>query len=151
MAAGESGDRQGQALKAWVVLARAYNTVSARAQADIARHDLTHAEFAILEALLHRGPLLLRELKEKILVTAGGITYLVDRLQARGLVERRPCERDRRAYYATLTVAGQELIAGIFPEHARAIEAAFAALTDEELVEAARLMRKLGRSAAGEG
>jgi MarR family transcriptional regulator, 2-MHQ and catechol-resistance regulon repressor len=143
---GSATDRKAECLKAWIVLSRAYSAVSGRAQADIARHDLTQTEFAILEALLHKGPLLLRDLKEKILVTAGGITYLVDRLQARGLVERRSCPSDRRAYYAALTEAGEALIQGIFPEHARAIEDAFAALTDEELEMATRVMRKLGRS-----
>lgn len=141
-------DREAQALRTWVVLSRAYAAVSARAQADIARHGLTQTEFGILEALFHKGPLLLSELKGKILVTAGGITYLVDRLEDRGLVERRPCERDRRAYYAALTPDGEQLIAGIFPEHARAIEDAFAGLAPEELLETARLLRKLGKSAA---
>lgn len=143
----EADPRQAAALKAWVALARAYNAVSARAQADIARHGLTQAEFAIMEALLHRGPLLLSDLKRKILVTAGGVTYLVDRLQVRGLVERRPCERDRRAYYAALTEAGEALITGIFPDHARAIEDAFDGIDTGELEEAARLISRLGRAA----
>lgn len=143
-------DRRETALKAWVVLSRAHAAVSARAQADIARHGVTQTEFGVLEALLHRGPLLLSELKRKILVTAGGITYLVDRLQERGLVERRACERDRRAYYAALTPDGEALISRIFPEHAAAVEAAFDGLTGDELAETARLLRKLGRAAAAE-
>lgn len=141
-------DRQSLALKSWIVLARASSAVSARAQSDIARHGLTLTEFGILEALYHKGPLLLGELKSKILVTAGGITYLVDRLQARGLVERRRCDRDRRAYYAALTTEGEALIAGIFPDHAKAIEAAFTALSDEELEAMSKLLRRLGRTAA---
>jgi MarR family transcriptional regulator, 2-MHQ and catechol-resistance regulon repressor len=141
-------DRQALSLKSWIVLSRAYTAVAKRAQADIARHDLTQTEFAILEALLHKGPLLLSELKSKILVTAGGITYLVDRLQAKGLVERRSCERDRRAYYAALTPAGEAVIGKVFPEHAEAITDAFSSLTEDELREATRLLRKLGLGAA---
>jgi MarR family transcriptional regulator, 2-MHQ and catechol-resistance regulon repressor len=144
----EAGERQGRALKAWVVLSRAHAAVSRRAQADIARHGLGQTEFAILEALHHRGPMLLSELKRRILVTAGGVTYLVDRLQERGLVERRACEKDRRAYYAALTAEGEALIAGIFPEHAQAIEAAFDSLDDEELARLTDLLRKLGLAAA---
>jgi MarR family 2-MHQ and catechol resistance regulon transcriptional repressor len=140
-------DRTSAALKAWVILSRAHAAVTRVAQADIGRHGLTQTEFAVLEALHHKGPLLLSELKQKILVTAGGITYLVDRLQGRGLVERRACERDRRAWYAALTAEGEALIAGIFPDHARAIEGAFASLDDQELGEATRLLRTLGRSA----
>jgi MarR family transcriptional regulator, 2-MHQ and catechol-resistance regulon repressor len=140
-------ERESRALKAWVVLSRAHAALSRRAQKDIARHGLSQTEFAILEALLHKGPMLLSELKRRILVTAGGVTYLVDRLQEKGLVERQACEKDRRAYYAALTEEGQAFIAGIFPGHASAIEAAFEGLSDSELQTATDLLRKLGRSA----
>lgn len=137
-----------RALKLWVVLSRAHAAVQAHSLADIARHGLTPAEFAVLEVLHHKGPLLLGEVQRKILVTSGGVTYLVDRLEARGLVERRRCEHDRRATYAALTAPGEELIAGIFPGHAQAILRAVEGLDPEEQEEAIRLLRKLGRSAA---
>jgi MarR family 2-MHQ and catechol resistance regulon transcriptional repressor len=104
-------------------------------------------EFGILEALHHKGPMLLGEVQKKILVTSGGVTYLVDRLAAKGLVERQRCDRDRRAYYAALTPAGQELIREIFPKHAEAIRLAMAGLTEQEKDEAIRLVRTLGRHA----
>src|SRR5678815_3048789 len=88
------------ALKLWVVLARSFNAVSTRLAEDIGRHELTQTEFAILEVLYHKGPLLLGEVQRKILVTSGGITYLVDRLVAKGLVRRQDCPSDRRARYA---------------------------------------------------
>src|SRR6185503_13192975 len=91
------------ALKLWVVLARAYASVAQRASEDVARHGLTLAEFAVLEALYHKGPLLLGEVQKKILVSSGGVTYLVDRLEERGLVRRKLCPEDRRARYAELT------------------------------------------------
>jgi MarR family 2-MHQ and catechol resistance regulon transcriptional repressor len=135
-------------LKLWIVLSRAYTAVSRRVEADIARHGLSMGEFAILEALHHKGPLLLGEVQRKILVSSGGVTYLVDRLEMEGLVERRKCPEDRRARYAALTAAGTELMAGIFPAHAAAIEEAVAGLTTEEKEEAIRLLRALGLSAA---
>ena len=57
------------ALKLWVVMARAHVAVQTHAAADIARHDLTLAEFGILEALYHRGPMLLGEVQRRILVS----------------------------------------------------------------------------------
>ena len=141
-------ERQALALKLWVVFSRAHAAVEARAQADVARHGLTVAEFGILEALYHKGPLLLNELKDKILVSAGGITYLVDRLEKRGLVERRRCDRDRRAYYAALTEDGEAFVAEIFPAHARCIEQALAGLDADEQIAAADLLRKLGTHTA---
>ena len=135
------------ALKLYVVLARAQLAVSRHAAADVGRHGLTGTEFGILEALYHRGPLLLGELQRKILVSSGGVTYLVDRLEERGLVERQECPGDRRARYAALTRAGEELIARIFPDHAQALARAVSGLSRSEQAQAIELLRKLGTAA----
>jgi MarR family 2-MHQ and catechol resistance regulon transcriptional repressor len=137
-----------RALKLFVVLSRAQAAVARHADADVARHGLTIAEFAILEALYHVGPLLLGELQRKILVSSGGVTYLVDRLADKGLVERRECPEDRRARYAALTPAGEALIRRIFPEHARALARALAGLAPDEQEAATALLRRLGTAAA---
>jgi MarR family transcriptional regulator, 2-MHQ and catechol-resistance regulon repressor len=139
------------ALKLWVVLARSFNAVSARLAEDVARHELTPTEFAILEVLYHKGPLLLGEVQRKILVTSGGITYLVDRLVEKGFVKREECAEDRRARYAVLTPAGTALIKKIFPQHTVAIERAVSGLTQAEQREAVQLLRKLGLAAAAQG
>jgi MarR family transcriptional regulator, 2-MHQ and catechol-resistance regulon repressor len=137
-----------RALKLWVVLARAYAAVQEHSLADIERHGLTVGEFGILESLFHKGPMLLGEVQRRILVSSGGITYLVDRLESRGLVERRDCPGDRRARYAALTPEGEALIRRIFPEHARCIEHALSGLDAAEQDEAIRLLRRMGHHAA---
>ena len=142
-----SDDDQSASLKLWVVLARAYAAVSSRVDADIARHDLTITEFGILEVLHHKGPLLLGEIQRKILVTSGGITYLVDRLVEKGLVKREECPNDRRARYAVLTPAGDALIRRIFPEHAQLIARVLSGLTRAEQTKATQLLRRLGVAA----
>jgi MarR family 2-MHQ and catechol resistance regulon transcriptional repressor len=150
-AAAASTDRkQETALKLWVALARAYNAVAERVSEDVARHELTPTEFAILEALYHKGPMLLGEVQRKILVTSGGITYLVDRLADKGLVKREECPEDRRARYAVLTPSGQALIRRIFPAHAARIEQALSGLTTSEQRDVTALIRKLGLAAAAE-
>lgn len=141
-------EEQALTLKLWVVLSRAQAAIEAHATTQVARHGLTLTEFAIMEALFHRGPLLLGEVQRRILVSSGGITYLVDRLERKGLVERRECPEDRRARYAALTPRGETLIAEIFPEHARALEHALAGLSAGEKEAATRLLRALGRHAS---
>jgi MarR family 2-MHQ and catechol resistance regulon transcriptional repressor len=136
------------ALKLWVVLSRAHAAVAAQAAEDAARHDLTLAEFGILESLYHKGPMLLGEVQRKILVSSGGITYLVDRLEERGLVERRACPADRRARYAALTPQGEQFVTAIFPAHAERIRTAVAALDQEEQRVVTGLLRTLGVAAA---
>lgn len=137
-----------RALKLWVVLARAYSAIASEVEKDIGRHELTTTEFGILEALHHKGPLLLGEIQRKVLVTSGGITYLVDRLVAKGLVKREPSPDDRRARYAVLTPAGARLIGRIFPPHAQFLTEVMSTLTPEEQTVATTLLRKLGLSAA---
>src|SRR5688500_18705197 len=102
----EVQEQTARARTPWVVLSRAHAAVAAPSPADLARSGLTPMEFGIREALHHKGPMLLGEVQKKILVASGGVTYLVDRLAAKGLVERQRCDRDRRAYYAALTPAG---------------------------------------------
>src|SRR3954470_10282376 len=127
-----------RALRTWIALARAHMAVARHAAADVARHGLTTAEFGVLEALYHKGPMLLNEVQRRILVSSGGITYLVDRLEKRGLVERRDCPGDRRARLAALTTEGEALVRRIFPEHAAVIRDALSALGAEEKRQATR-------------
>jgi MarR family transcriptional regulator, 2-MHQ and catechol-resistance regulon repressor len=146
--AAQVSESQAQCLKLWVVLARAYTAVGAHAYSDIDRHGLTLGEFGILDVLFHRGPMLLGEVQRKVLVSSGGITYLIDRLAEKGLVERRACPHDRRARYAALTPGGEQLFAEIFPAHAACIERALSGLDREERDQAISLIRRMGRTAA---
>jgi MarR family 2-MHQ and catechol resistance regulon transcriptional repressor len=122
--------------------------VNRRVEAEMQRHDLTPTEFGILEALYHKGPLLLGDVQKKILLSSGGVTYTVDRLAEKGLVERRECASDRRARYAALTPKGEAVIARIFPDHAACIEEALSGLGAREQEELTALLRKLGLAAA---
>ncbi|HUE96053.1 MAG TPA: MarR family transcriptional regulator, partial [Longimicrobiaceae bacterium] len=145
---GPRSPAQDRALKLWVVLNRARESLAAHLHEDAARHDLTLTEFGILEVLYHKGPMLLGEVQRRILVSSGGVTYLIDRLVSKGLVERRACPEDRRARYAALTGEGEAVIREIFPEHAERIEELLAVLGPDEQAEAIALLRRLGLSAA---
>ena len=136
------------ALKLWLTLARAYQASAELSRMDIASHELSAAEFSVLEALYHKGPLLLGDLQRKALLSSGGITFLVDRLAERGLVERQECANDRRARYAALTADGIALMRRIFPPHADAMREAMAGLTVAEQRTAIALLKKLGLAAA---
>lgn len=136
------------ALKLWVTLARAFAAVNEHATQDVREHALSLTEFAVLELLYHRGPTLQGEIQKRILVSSGGITFLVDRLVEKGLVERRTCPEDKRARHAALTSRGRRLMRRIFPRHARRIAAATQGLALAEQREATRLLKRLGLAAA---
>lgn len=136
------------ALKLYVVLARAMAAIQLHAEASLEESGLTGTEFAVLEALYHRGPLLLGEVQKKILVSSGGITFLVDRLEKRGLAKRLACESDRRARYVALTDDGRALMAELFPRHAEALRRAMSGLGLADQRAATDLIRTLGVEAA---
>src|SRR5437660_9254971 len=127
------------ALELFVVLWRASNWVSAYAERDARCHGLNPTEFAILEALYHKGALPLQQIGEKVLMSSGNITYAVDKLEQKQLLERKPSPHDRRVIFAELTPQGRELLAALFPQHAEAIRAAVSGLTLEEQGQALQL------------
>jgi MarR family transcriptional regulator, 2-MHQ and catechol-resistance regulon repressor len=132
------------ALGAYVKLLRAGRAVLARVEPRLAAAGLTATQFGVLEAILHKGPLGQRELSRKVLTSAGNMTDLVDKLEARGLVRRVRQKLDRRAVLVELTVDGRALIETLFTAHAGDIAAAMAGLSREELGQLGGLLRKLG-------
>ncbi|MCL7980652.1 MAG: MarR family transcriptional regulator [marine benthic group bacterium] len=136
------------ALRLWIRLARAYRAIEQAAARDVARHGLTLAEFGMLEAIHHLGPMALGEIQRKILVSSGGVTYVADSLEKRSLIRREPSVSDRRVRIAVLTEQGEKLIREIFPEHERVLEETMSGLDPREQEEAASLLRRFGIRAA---
>src|SRR5881409_4444468 len=128
-------------LKLWIVLARAFDAVDRHSRESIARFGLGSTEFGVLEALYHKGELPVCEVQRRILVESSSTTYVVDKLCARGLVERRPSGADRRVTLLDLTPTGRRLIARIFPPHAAAMRRAVAALPAGAQAQAVRPLR----------
>jgi diguanylate cyclase (GGDEF)-like protein len=123
--------------------------VGERVMRAVAKYKLTLAEYGALEALGREGPMLLGELQRRLLVSSGGITYLIDRLVERGLVARHVHPEDRRARFASLTQEGERLLSRIEPEHDQAVADAVDGLTSQEQRQMAGLLRRLGIRPAG--
>ncbi|ESU71697.1 UNVERIFIED_ORG: MarR family 2-MHQ and catechol resistance regulon transcriptional repressor [Anoxybacillus amylolyticus] len=136
-----------QSLKLFIVLSRAYRSVSDQVNKSIQAFGVNPTEFAVLELLYHKGDQPLQQIGEKILLASGSITYVIDKLENKGLIIRRACERDRRVTYASITDSGRRFIQRVFPEHAETIHETVAALTPEEKEQAIVLLKKLGYGA----
>jgi MarR family 2-MHQ and catechol resistance regulon transcriptional repressor len=128
----------------WLVLWKAYDAVSKQARENIAELGLGLSDFAVLEVLLHKGPLPVNTIGAKVLLTSGSISVAVDRLEQRGWVERREDPSDRRSRTVHLTPAGCKLIQCAFAEHARAMDEAAAGLSESERATLVRLLKKIG-------
>src|SRR6266576_2031350 len=112
----------GSGVHVFLVLWKAARAVQTYAEKSIAELALCGSDFGVLEALLHKGPLPVNEIGKKILLTSGSITVAVDRLEKKGLVERRAHGTDRRARIVHLTKAGKKLITRAYAQHAAHIE-----------------------------
>ncbi len=144
-------DDEEAALRLWIALARCYTTFSRRVSSWIHDEDLTLPQFGILEALHHLGPLQLGELADKLLVTGGNVTYVMDRLEKQGLVERDRSGADRRVVTAKLTPAGRAVIENVFPDHTAFIHELTGHLSSSERVQLRGLLKKLGKGLSEEG
>lgn len=137
----------GVALKLWVVMNKALRSVEEHLRRQVESHGLSFTEFAVLEVLLHRGALPIGELGGRILLTSGSMTYVVDKLEKRGLIRRRACPNDRRVIYAELTDEGRSLIEPVFQEHATLIRNLMDGITPEQQQRVTELLKQLGRYA----
>jgi MarR family 2-MHQ and catechol resistance regulon transcriptional repressor len=138
-----------RALDAYIKLTRAVSSVGARLAPGLAAAGLTPTQLGVLEALLHLGPLGQRVLGDKLLMSGGNITTVVDNLEARRLVRRERRGDDRRHVTVHLNPEGRRLITKVFPNHVRTIVEAFSALTPSEQETLSRLAKKLGLSQPG--
>lgn len=131
-------------LKALVVLMRASQTVQDIVKQDMGKYGVNPTEFAVLELLYHKGDQPIQHIGKKILLASSSITYVVDKLEKKGYVERRACPKDRRVTYAVITDKGTAFIEEAFPQHEKTIETIFEHLSKEELTTTIELLKKIG-------
>src|SRR5438309_11147565 len=132
----------------WLIMMKAHEALREHAEKHIHSLGIGFSDFAALEVLLHKGPTPVNEIGRLVHLTSGSITTAVDRLERKGMVERRNDPEDRRARVVHLTAAGRKLISCAFADHSAAMERATSGLTAAEQAEAATLLKKLGLKAA---
>ncbi len=130
--------------RVWLVLMKAHRTLSRQASKSVGQFDVGLSDFAILEMLLHKGPLLVSEIGRRVELTSGAITSAVDRLEARGFLRRSTDDADRRARVIHLTAEGKAYIQPIFAVHKQAMDEAASGLSAAERATLIELLKKLG-------
>ena len=130
----------------FLVVWKTYRALLARAQASIKRIDLCDSDFRVLEALLHKGPLPVNVIGQKVDLTTGSITTAVDRLENKRLVVRKNDREDRRIRMVGLTAKGRRLIAKAFAQHQIDMEDAVRGLSREERTVLIDLLKRLGKA-----
>ena len=142
---------QASAVDAWARLLRGHASATRELSAQlVTEHGLTINDY---EALLYlsraeEGRMRRVDLAEQLLLTASGVTRLLDGLERAGLVERASCASDRRVTYAVLTAAGRTKPQEASESHLAGVRALFEErFTSEEIVQLASLLERLPEAA----
>lgn len=142
--------RETRALDTYRQLTRAVETLGGQLQRHLASLELTPPQLAVLEALLHHGPLSQGELGRRLLRGNPSVTALVDTLERRGWAQRERGTEDRRVVTVSLTAPGRRVVEKAFPAHAAHLTALLGVLGAEEQETLGALCEKLGRALAGD-
>lgn len=138
------GKKDDLALNTWVKLARAFSTVNKKSIDNVRSFGLTQPQFSVIEVLGHLGPLKVGQICNKMLVSGGNMTLVLDNLEKNELIERIHDKEDRRAIVIQLTAKGTDLFDKIFKKHADFIGDLMSVLEDEEQKNLGELLKKLG-------
>ena len=133
---------QDEELNVVVGVMRTANLLASDLKNNIKGYNINTTEFSVLEFLYHKGEKTIQQIRERILVASGSTTYVVDNLEKKGYVTRKPCEDDKRIYYVNLTPQGKELIMKIFPKHKENTKKLFQNFKKEEVVQLKNLLKK---------
>ena len=128
----------------WLILSKARRFVEAFALKSIESLKICPTDFAVLELLLHKGPLPVNTIGKRVFITSGSITAAVDRLESIKMVERLDDPNDRRIRVVALTEHGASFISEKFAEHVKDLDTAFSVLSAAEMESLQDLLRKVG-------
>lgn len=137
------GDKKQTVLELWEKLSKAYDKVRKVQSKQMFEQNLTTPQFGVLEILSKTGPVPLKKISEEMMVTGANITCVVDNLEKEGFVKRIPSKEDRRVIHADLTPQGKAKLESIMPAYSESMAGVFAAFTEHELKELAKLLSKI--------
>lgn len=128
---------------AWMRLARVFQKIDRASEVQLRPWNLNVAQFDVLARVGAAKGITQQELADRLLVTKGNISQLLDRLERRGLLKR--CQ-EGRTNTLSLTEEGQQLYAQVVPAQEEMVAQHFSALTSQEVNQLLHLLRKLDRA-----
>ena len=132
-------------LKTLTILFRTLKSVENQIREDIKRYGLNTTEFGVLEVLYHRGPMSIQVVKDKVLIAASSMSYVIDVLEKKGYIKRIRHDKDKRSFLLTLTDDGNTKMTEIYPLHVLSMRERLDVLgKDEEKLQ--ELLKKLGKA-----
>lgn len=126
-------------------LVSAYQAFERYSAPDVKAMGLTTTQFDVIATLGNQPPMTCKELGEKTLVTKGTLTGVLERLEAKGILERKINPEDARSQMIGLTEKGQALFEKVFPAHLQHLAKAFHQLDEQELAVVEKSLQSLNR------
>ncbi|WP_281742138.1 MarR family winged helix-turn-helix transcriptional regulator [Polynucleobacter yangtzensis] len=122
-------------------LVSAYQSFERYSAPDVKAMGLTTTQFDVIATLGNQPPMTCKDLGEKTLVTKGTLTGVLERLEVKGILERKLNPEDARSQMIGLTKEGQALFERVFPMHLQHLEKAFSKLSEKELAEVTKSLQ----------
>ena len=139
--------RPSQALHAWLIMLKAWQSMSGYLFPPLLEEGLGESDFRVLEVLLHKGPMPVNAIGPKVYLNPGSVSVAVDRLYKKGFVSRVECSEDRRVKTVSLTEKGRKMFVPLFRRHTALIKRAFQDVSSEELEQLEVVLKKIGKRA----
>ena len=122
-------------------LASTYQAFESYSAKHIKEMGLTVTQFDIVATLGNQRPMTCKELGEKTLILKGTMTGVLERLEAKGFIEKLPNDADGRSYKIGLTKTGDQLFKKCFPEHLQYLEKVFKQISKKEIDQAIQTLQ----------
>lgn len=132
-------------LKTLTILFRSAHALENVIKSDVLNYDMSLSEFGALEALYHKGTLTASSLTEKVLIAHSSMTYVISRLEQKGLIGKTVDTLDKRSSHIRLTDKGKALMDSIYPLHEASLRNRLDRLTEEEENTLQQLLKKIGK------
>ncbi|AJI25614.1 MarR family transcriptional regulator (plasmid) [Priestia megaterium] len=131
-------------LRLFRIWMKANKAVFENIRKDIESYSISPENFMVLELLYNKGAHPIQKISETLSIPSGSITYVVNKLEKQGLVERKPNPNDKRAFNVTLTENGEVLFSEMFAQHVTTISENFSFVSNEEKEQLVGLLKKIG-------
>lgn len=131
-------------LKLTTVLLRATNEIERVIKKDINNYKLNASEFGVLEFLYHKNEQPIQIICSKLLMPNSSMTYVIDGLEKKNFVARKPSKEDKRYTNIALTEEGKSYFSTIFPKHENMLNTLYETLSEDEISQLINLSKKIG-------
>lgn len=130
-------------LKILIALHRVVNAVDSKTAKLVKAYGLSLGQFAVLEALYHKGEMTVGQVQKKILSSTGTMPVIIKNLEKRQFISHKEDEHDKRKRLLYITDKGRDIISKVFPKNKEIIIEYFKNMEIDEKKEFLRLMKSL--------